>query len=68
MFRKLDKDDRQFRGRAALEAEIANTRPEIDWSQGRLDFIFVMSPGLIEQAPHTERLMFGNQPSAAGRG
>ncbi|MEZ5835180.1 MAG: FtsX-like permease family protein [Geminicoccaceae bacterium] len=36
-----------------LEARIANLRKEIDWSRGRLDFVFVMSPGLIEKAPHT---------------
>ena len=36
-----------------IEAEIANLRREIDWSRGRLDFVFVLSPGLIEQAPHT---------------
>ena len=36
-----------------ITAEIANIREEIDWSRGRLDFVFVMSPGLIEQAPHT---------------
>ena len=36
-----------------IEAEIANIREEIDWSRGRLDFVFILSPGVIEQAPHT---------------
>ena len=36
-----------------IEARIANIRPEIDWSSGRVDFLFVMSPGLLEAAPHT---------------
>ena len=36
-----------------IEARIANIRPEIDWSSGRIDFLFVMSPGLLEAAPHT---------------
>ena len=36
-----------------IEARIANIRKEIDWSRGRLDFVFVLSPGLVEQAPHT---------------
>jgi putative ABC transport system permease protein len=36
-----------------LEAEIANLRREIDWSEGRVDFIFVLSPGSIDRAPHT---------------
>ncbi len=36
-----------------VEAEIANLRREIDWSEGRVDFIFVLSPGVIDQAPHT---------------
>jgi putative ABC transport system permease protein len=36
-----------------IEAEIASIRPEIDWSSGRLDFLFIMSPGLLDKAPHT---------------
>jgi putative ABC transport system permease protein len=36
-----------------VEAEIASLRPEIDWSQGRLDFVFLFSPGVLEAAPHT---------------
>jgi putative ABC transport system permease protein len=36
-----------------IEARIANLRKEIDWSSGRLDFVFVLSPGVIEAAPHS---------------
>jgi putative ABC transport system permease protein len=36
-----------------IEAEIASLRPEIDWGQGRLDFVFLFSPGVLEAAPHT---------------
>lgn len=36
-----------------VEARIANLRREIDWSSGRLDFVFILSPGVIEGAPHT---------------
>ncbi|MGF1477476.1 MAG: ABC transporter permease [Geminicoccaceae bacterium] len=36
-----------------IDAEIANIREEIDWSRGRMGFVFIMSPGLISQAPHT---------------
>ncbi|MEZ5825763.1 MAG: FtsX-like permease family protein, partial [Geminicoccaceae bacterium] len=36
-----------------MQARIANLRKEIDWSRGRLDFVFVMSPGPIQMAPHT---------------
>ena len=36
-----------------IEAEIASLRPEIDWSEGRLDFVFLFSPGVLEAAPHT---------------
>ena len=36
-----------------IEAKIASLRPEIDWSQGRLDFVFLFSPGVLEAAPHT---------------
>jgi len=36
-----------------IEATIANLRREIDWSRARIDFVFLFSPGLLEQAPHT---------------
>lgn len=36
-----------------VEARIANIRPEIDWRQGRIDFVFILSPGLLESAPAT---------------
>lgn len=36
-----------------IEAEIANLRPRIDWSRGRLDFVFVFSPGVLERAPRS---------------
>lgn len=36
-----------------VEAEIASLRREIDWSEARVDFIFVLSPGSIDMAPHT---------------
>lgn len=36
-----------------IEVEIANLRTDIDWSEGRVDFVFVLSPGVIDQAPHT---------------
>jgi putative ABC transport system permease protein len=36
-----------------IEARIANLRAEIDWSQARLDFVFLFSPGVLEAAPHT---------------
>ena len=36
-----------------IEAEIASLRAEIDWGQGRLDFVFLFSPGLLEAAPHS---------------
>jgi putative ABC transport system permease protein len=36
-----------------IETEIANVREEIDWGEGRLNFIFITSPGIIEQAPQT---------------
>ena len=36
-----------------VEAEIANLRAEIDWGQARLDFVFLLSPGVLEAAPHT---------------
>jgi putative ABC transport system permease protein len=36
-----------------IEAKIANLRAEIDWSQARLAFVFLFSPGVLEAAPHT---------------
>ena len=36
-----------------IEAEIAVVRKEIDWSQGRLDAVFLMSPGVLDAAPHS---------------
>jgi putative ABC transport system permease protein len=36
-----------------IEAEIANLRAEIDWGRARLDFVFILSPGVLEAAPHT---------------
>lgn len=35
-----------------IEAKIANIRREVDWAAGRLDFVFVLSPGVIDRAPH----------------
>jgi len=36
-----------------MTARIANVREHIDWSRGRIDFVFVLSPGVLEGAPHT---------------
>jgi len=36
-----------------VEATVANLRRDIEWTSGRLEFIFIMSPGVLEQAPHT---------------
>ncbi len=36
-----------------VEARIANLRRDIDWSSGRLNFVFILSPGALEAAPHT---------------
>lgn len=36
-----------------VEARIASIREEIDWSSGRLGFVFILSPGVIDKAPHT---------------
>jgi putative ABC transport system permease protein len=36
-----------------IEAKIANLRATIDWSEGRIDFLFLFSPGVLEAAPHT---------------
>lgn len=36
-----------------VEAKIANLRKEVDFTSGRLEFLFIMSPGLISAAPHT---------------
>lgn len=36
-----------------IEARIANIRREVDWSGGRLDFLFVVDPAALAGAPHT---------------
>ncbi|HET6470021.1 MAG TPA: FtsX-like permease family protein [Geminicoccaceae bacterium] len=36
-----------------IETRIANLRREIDWGSGRLDFVFILSPGVLDAAPHT---------------
>ncbi len=36
-----------------IEAKIANIRREVDWSGGRLDFLFVVDPAALAGAPHT---------------
>ena len=36
-----------------LETEIASIRREVDWSGGRLDFLFVVNPQRLAGAPHT---------------
>lgn len=36
-----------------IEATVANIRPEVDWRQGRIDFVFILSPGVLDQAPAT---------------
>ena len=50
-----------------MQARIANLRKEIDWSRGRLDFVFVMSPGEIRQAPHTTVAAVDVPPHAQAR-
>ncbi|MFL5338388.1 MAG: ABC transporter permease [Geminicoccaceae bacterium] len=36
-----------------LETRIASIRREIDWSGGRLDFLFIVNPSALAGAPHT---------------
>ncbi len=36
-----------------LEARIASIRREVDWSAGRLDFLFIVDPHALAGAPHT---------------
>lgn len=36
-----------------ITARIANVRERVDWTRGRIDFVFVLSPGVLEAAPHT---------------
>lgn len=36
-----------------VEARIASLRKDIDWGSGRLDFVFILSPGAVDAAPHT---------------
>ena len=49
-----------------IEAEIASLRPEIDWGQGRLDFVFLFSPGVLEAAPHLRRHGRGARDARGG--
>jgi len=35
-----------------LTATVAAIRPPVDWTRGRLDFVFVLSPGVLEGTPH----------------
>ena len=37
----------------SLETKIASIRREVDWSAGRLDFLFIVNPGALAGAPHT---------------
>lgn len=36
-----------------LETRVANIRREVDWSGGRLDFLFIVNPSALAGAPHT---------------
>jgi putative ABC transport system permease protein len=36
-----------------VEARIANIRREVDWSGGRLDFLFILDPATLRGAPHS---------------
>ena len=36
-----------------LETRIASIRREVDWSGGRLDFLFIVNPSALAGAPHT---------------
>lgn len=36
-----------------LETKVANIRREVDWSGGRLDFLFIVNPSALAGAPHT---------------
>ncbi len=36
-----------------LETRIASIRREVDWSGGRLDFLFIVDPNALAGAPHT---------------
>ncbi|MEK0085481.1 ABC transporter permease [Benzoatithermus flavus] len=36
-----------------IEARIANIRREVDWSGGRLDFLFILDPATLQGAPHS---------------
>lgn len=36
-----------------IEARIASIRREVDWSGGRLDFLFIVNPATLAGAPHT---------------
>lgn len=48
-----------------IEAEIANIRREVDWTSGRLEFVFVLSPGVLERAPHVRIAALALTPRAA---
>lgn len=48
----------------SIEAEIANIRREVDWTSGRLDFVFILSPGVIDKAPHVRIAALSVAPSA----
>lgn len=48
-----------------IEARIANIRREVDWAAGRLDFVFVFSPGVIDKAPHVRIAAVELPPTAA---
>lgn len=36
-----------------IETRIASVRREVDWSGGRLDFLFIVNPATLAGAPHT---------------
>lgn len=48
-----------------IDARIANIRREVDWAAGRLDFVFVFSPGVIDKAPHVRIAAIELPPTAA---
>lgn len=49
-----------------VEAKVASLRREIDWGSGRLDFVFILSPGIIDKAPHTVIAAVNMPPEEAG--
>lgn len=50
-----------------LEARIANIRREVDWSGGRLDFLFVLDAATLAGAPHTYVASADVPPAAEAR-